>query len=202
MLFNDDILLDESVRILNNREIPLNKAEKRCLALLHAAHQFKNQISNQRFRILSEEDPLQYLNSITNPEITQTRWIAKLQKLNYIHDAVTNHAPIPMDTASALPPNAPEKPDLTSNISQIENLHLENPISQRTSIPFPITFIKNNEATTLHPITTFPSPPHPTKLPALNDLPPQRLADYTDLTSCIDVTDDIVNFILSRTLSS
>ena len=106
-----------------------------------------------------------------------------------------------MDIASALPPNTPEKPDPIPKIPQIENLHLENPISQRTSIPFPVTFIKNNETTALHPITTFPSPPHPPKLPDLDVLPPQRLADYTDLTLRVNVTDDVVDFILSRTLS-
>lgn len=38
-------------------------------------------------------------------------------------------------------------------------------------------------------------------VPNLDDLPPKLLADYTDLTSRVDVTDDIVDFILSRTLS-
>ena len=38
---NNGILIDKSLRTLNNEEIHLNEAKKRCLALLHASYQFK-----------------------------------------------------------------------------------------------------------------------------------------------------------------
>ena len=41
---------------------------------------------------------------------------------------------VPMETATTTSSTYSEKPELTSNTSQIENVQLENPISQRTSI--------------------------------------------------------------------
>ena len=70
-------------RVLVGPELNYYTTEKECLAVLHAVNQFRPYIYERKFTLMSDHEPLRWINLVKDPGQRLSRWRLKLRDYEY-----------------------------------------------------------------------------------------------------------------------
>ena len=69
--------------VLNSAECNYSTTEKECLAVLYAVHQFRPYVYGKEFVLVSDHEPLRWIDSVKDPRQRLIRWRLKLRDYEY-----------------------------------------------------------------------------------------------------------------------
>ena len=69
--------------VLNSAECNYSTTEKECLAVLYAVHQFRPYVYGKQFVLVSDHEPLRWIDSVKDPGQRLIRWRLKLRDYEY-----------------------------------------------------------------------------------------------------------------------
>ena len=70
-------------RVLVGPELNYSTTEKECLAVLYAVQQFRPYIYGRKFTLMSDHEPLRWIDSVKNPGQRLICWKLKLRDYEY-----------------------------------------------------------------------------------------------------------------------
>lgn len=78
-----DLPISYASRTLNQSEINYSTTEKECLSIIWSVKHFRHYLFGQKFKIVTDHQPLTYLFNCKDPSSRLVRWRLKLEEYNY-----------------------------------------------------------------------------------------------------------------------
>ncbi|XP_051153378.1 uncharacterized protein LOC127287824 [Leptopilina boulardi] len=119
-------------RVLNTPEQNYSTTEKECLAVLYAVNHFRPYIYGKKFILVSDHEPLKWINSIKDPGQRLVRWRLRLRDYEYEF----NYKPGKLNhNADALSRNPIESIPEESNARKQARILIQTRQSKNSQIP-------------------------------------------------------------------